>query len=505
VRRLGALCVGALAACAARQPVPPSATADPEPFTRVAVVAHKPYPDAYFHHFGVNPTVETRDSPVSTFAVDGDTASFALARSALSQGHLPERAAVRVEAFVNAFPPGGAAPGAEPLSVQVEGFPSPTRPGYHVLTLRLLAREVSAGERRPALVVLAVEPSDRVKQALPLILQALDERDQVALVTSARVVVAPTPGSEHARVASALQALEPGEPGDAETALERAQGLAAAAPAHLDRRILFFADGGRRPGGPRTERLVASVRAGAAEGVALCMVAFDLRQKDDALLERLARAGGCSFGYVDRPEQARRLLVEEASALLRQVARDVKVQVAFDPARVVRYRLLGYESRLLSRGAFDEDAVQTGALGAGQRVTALYEVKLQGEGPSPLGSLRIRYRVPEGDRVQQVQVPLAAAALHPTLEHASGEAQLSFLVAQFAEKLRGSYWVRHVAWTALLERHAALPEGVRARPEVRELQALIDRARALDTAPDRFARDLPVERMDFDHVPVVTR
>ncbi len=515
----------ALAGACSRAPVherratglPPAAPQGGE-FEGLAVVNGKPYADTYFQHYGVNPTVDTEEEPLSTFSADVDTASYSLARGYLQRGHLPEEAAVRVEEFVNAFRYAYADPGEAPFAVQVEGFPSPNRKGYHVLKLGMRAREITAAARKPALLVFTVDVSGSmamenrlglVKRSLALLLESLDERDQVALVvygTKARVVLEPTSAAQRQVILAAIESLEPEGSTNVQAGLALAYRMAAEAPAELNRRVLLLSDGVANSGVTDGDRIFETVRAQASKGVALTAVGFGMGNYNDVLMERLAQRGDGQYAYVDRLSEARRLFVEQATGTLQLVAKDVKLQVQFDSRVVARYRLLGYENRMLRTEDFANDRVDAGDLGAGHTVTALYEVKLRdGSATSgaPLGTFRVRYKAPEGGESRLFESPLPQAALRPEMSQATGDAQLAFLVAQFAEKLRGSYWVRNVEWSGLVARYDALPAATRARPEVAELRELIDRARKADARTDRFAREVPADAMDFDHVPVV--
>ncbi len=526
-----ALAAGALfvAACASRYHEPPTGAPPPPreapaPFSGLKVVNGEPYADMYFHHYGVNPTIDTAEEPISTFSVDVDTASYTLARSYLDRGHLPDGAAVRVEEFINAFSYAYEDPKASILSVATEGFPSPSRPGYHLLKLGLRAKDVTAAERAPALLVFTIDTSGSmgmenriglVQRSLKLLLTSLSAQDQVAVVTygaGAQVVLPPTPASHRSFIEAAIDGLALSGSTNVQAGLKLAYALAAEAPASMNRRVILCSDGVANSG-LRTDAdgIYESVQAHARQGVRLTTVGFGMGNYNDVLMEKLAQRGDGQYAYVDRLAEARRLFVEQATGTLQLVARDVKLQVAFDPEVVDRYRLLGYENRLLAKEDFADDRVDAGDLGAGHTVTALYEVKLRAPDPSrvakPLATLRIRYKEPRDPEAMGAlfEAPLSAASLRPRYEDATPDARLAFVVAQFAEKLRGSYWVRHVKWPELRARYEALPQAVRARPEVTELGALLARAAKLDARPDRFAKDVPAEGMDFDDVPVVRK
>ena len=221
---------------------------------------------------------------------------------------------------------------------------------------------------------------------------------------------------------------------------------------------------------------------------------------NDVLMEQLAHVGDGNYAYVDRLEEARRVFVQNLTGTLQVVAKDVKVQVEFNPEAVARYRLLGYENRALTKEQFGNDRVDAGEIGAGHSVTALYEVKLVSP-EEPLATLRVRYKAPEGGASQLVEQPLPASLVRDSVAKASSTARLSLVAAAFAEKLRGSYWVRTLGWGQLVGLYDALPGTLRSRPDVAELGDLLRRAQALDQRPDRFEAVAPVSTMDFDRPP----
>jgi Ca-activated chloride channel family protein len=472
--------------------------------------------DMYFEGYGVNPTLDTEEEPVSTFSIDVDTASYALTRAYLERGLLPDEQAVRVEEFVNTFRPGDAPPtDGAPLAVHVEGFASPVRQGYHVLRVGLRARDVAPGARKPAHLVFVVDVSGSmdmenrlglVKGALRLLLEQLDGRDLVSLVvygTDARLLLEAVPASARGLLLQGIDSLRSEGSTNAQAGLELGYAVAARnlVPGGTNR-VVLCSDGVANNGLTEADALWGRVRAHAAAGVTLSTVGFGMGNYNDTLMEQLAQRGQGNYAYVDGLEEARRVFVENLAGTLEVVARDVKVQVEFDPSVVSRYRLLGYENRLLAAEEFHDDAVDAGELGAGHAVTALYEVKLRpGVRADRLGMLRVRHKAPEGGASLLEEHPLRADRLVPAFRHVSSGARLAYVAAAFAEKLRGSYWVRPLSWEQLRELWEGVEGFTRLRPEVRELGLLIARAHQLDRRADRFEELAPVRHMDFDAPP----
>ncbi len=504
-------CGGALPSRMAEAPKPHQITA----LESLRVVEGRAIPDTFFRHYGVNPTVEAAEQPVSTFSVDTDTAAYTLARGYLEQGHLPEPAAVRVEEFVNRFDYGDAPPEEGPFAVYAEAFPSPNRRGFHVLRVALKGKQISVLERAPANLVFVIDISGSmktggrlglVKRALGLLVEQLDANDRVAIAvygSTARALLPSTPASEREAILGAIEALQPEGSTNAQAGLELGYALAREGlhPEGINR-VILCSDGVANAGLTDPEGLSRSLRPHVEAGIPLTTIGFGMGNYNDVLMEQLAQRADGQYFYVDRLAQARRVFVEQLTGTLQTIARDVKVQLAFDPARVERYRLLGYENRRLEARDFADDRVDAGEIGAGHSVSALYEVKLA-EGTGPFATLRLRYKAPQGGPSELVEVPLSGELVRADYQSASGGARLALIAAAFAEKLRGAYWVRNLPWSAVLAQHSTLDARLRAREEVRELRSLIEKAARLDRRGDPFEGEVPVVQMDFDHVPVV--
>lgn len=471
----------------------------------LAVLDDHPFPATFFRDHGVNPTVETRAAPVSTFSVDVDTASYSLARGYLDRGAMPVADGVRVEEFINAFDYGYAAPEQAPFAVDAEVAPSPSRPGWHVLRIGLKGREVERVDRLPSNLVFVVDVSgsmnreDRlglVKRALHLLLDELDERDRVGIVvygSRARVVIEPTPATERARILAALSSLEPGGSTNAEEGIALGYQMAAEhlVPGGINR-IVLCSDGVANAGVTDADDIFDRVREEAARGISISTVGFGLASYHDALMERLAQRGDGNYAYVDRLGEAHRVFVENLTGTMQLIARDVKVQLELDPDAVARYRLIGYENRLLARRDFEDDRVDAGDVGAGQSVTALYEVQLS-PGQGALGVLRLRYRDPAGGASRLFEARLARGSIRDRLEESTAAMRLALTAATFAERLRGSPWLGAFGYGDMLSLAATLEGPLAEGEQVQELRRLIEVAARIDhRAPSRPEPDLQV-------------
>ncbi|MFP2960838.1 von Willebrand factor type A domain-containing protein [Myxococcus sp. 1LA] len=491
---------------------PSEPTSPPAPAVTPAPVS--PF-HMYFQGYGVNPTVNTEEERFSTFSVDTDSASYTLTRAYLERGSLPNEQAVRVEEFVNTFDYGYTNQGSEPFSVQVEGFPSPVRKGYHVVHVGVKAREVSRPQRKPSHLVFVIDVSGSmnlenrlglVKRALHLLVNELDERDQVSIVvygSTARTVLEPTSAVHPHIIRAAIDSLYTEGSTNAQAGLEMGYSLAAS---HLVEgginRVILCSDGVANTGLTDADSIWQRIRARAAKGITLSTVGFGMGNYNDVLMERLSQVGEGNYAYVDRIEEAHRIFVRDLTGTLQVVAKDVKLQMEFNPEAVSHYRLLGYENRMLTKEQFADDRVDAGEIGAGHAVTALYEVKLT-EPSASFGTLRIRYKAPEGGDSRLIEKPLPSSVLRPAYGRATPPTRLSYVAAAFAEKLRGSYWVRPLSYDALFSLWEEIGQPLKGRGDVTGLGALIQKARTLDRRADRFEAFAPVSTMDFDRVPTL--
>ena len=495
------------------------AVQEPEPdYSGLSVVNGKPYGDMFFKHFGVNPTIDTDEEDTSTFAIDVDTASYSVSRSYLHRGNLPEEDAVRVEEFVNAFDYDYANPEGEAFSVQVEAFPSPNRIGYHVLHVGLKGREVTKASRKNANLVFVIDVSGSmasenrlglVKRALGMLVDELDERDTVGIVvygSDARKVLDPTPATEKEKIIGAIESLRPEGSTNVQAGLK--VGYKMVEKNFIEsgiNRVVLCSDGVANSGITNADKIFATVKDEAKDGITISTVGFGMGNYNDVLMERLADIGDGNYAYVDRLEEAKKIFVEQLTGTLQVIAKDVKIQVEFDKKKVSRYRLLGFENRRLENHQFDDDKVDAGEIGAGHTVTAMYEVKLtEAAKDGNFATLRIRHKQPEGGASAKIEKNVPYTVVRAEYAKTSGPTRLSFVAAAFAEKLRGSYWVRNLEWNHLVGLWEDIPGPVRNRTEVQELGDLIRKARSLDKRGDKFEKEYgPVAGMDFDNVPVL--
>jgi Ca-activated chloride channel family protein len=384
-------------------------------------------------------------APLSTFAADVDTASYTNVRRMLRDGALPPAAAVRLEEFVNAQRYGGAPPGPrEAFAIATEVGPCPWNDARELVRLAVRTRAIETDKVPPCNLVFLVDVSGSMSSAekLPLFRQAIDlliaqlrPQDHVAIVTYAAGVATPLPsarGDEHARIREAVQALRSGGSTNGAGGIQRAYELARAHRVAGVNRVLLATDGDFNVGIRSPDELEAFIAAQKDDGVFLTVLGFGTGNLKDDRLERLANRGNGVYAYVDDLAEARRVLVEQFGATLMTVAKDVKLQVEWDPTRVAGYRLLGYDNRALAARDFRDDTKDGGELGAGHAVTALYEIERKGNAradAAALGRLRIRYKPADGDTSRElarlIATPAAGAAPGDDFRRAAAAAALA--------------------------------------------------------------------------------
>ncbi|MDX2010061.1 MAG: von Willebrand factor type A domain-containing protein [Myxococcaceae bacterium] len=424
----------------------------------------------------------------STFAIDVDTASYTYARRQLKAGLRVEPSTVRVEEWVNAFRYDLEGPSSEPWAIHVEGAPSPFTAGRTLLKVSLQGRRVSSEARVPANLVLLVDVSgsmagdDRLplaKRAMHQLVDQLDGRDRVALVTyagSTDVVLPSTSGADKRALHRAIDGLGSGGGTAMGSGMELAFREALAhARAGVASRVMVFTDGDANIGPVGHAAILARVKHAVTEGVMLTTVGVGMGNYRDHELEQLADHGNGQSLYLDGPAEAERVFSQRnLPGLLQVLSKDVKVQVAFDDSVVRRYRLLGYENRDVADADFRNDAVDGGELGAGHTVTALYELELSGRGP--LGTVSVRGLEPTTRAPFEVSRRMSADVLAASVNEASPDFRFATAVAMAADVLRGN----GAAGVSLREARALAETALGEWPERAEFVELLGRALSSD-------------------------
>jgi len=447
-----------------------------------------------FTHLEANPFIAVDQDHLSTFAVDVDTASYTLARRYIGQGALPPPDAVRVEEYVNYFRYRYAPPIAGAFSVSLEGAPSPFTKGHHVLRVGLQGKIVSKSERKPANLVFlmdtsgSMDPPDRLplaREAVKMAVRNLNENDTVAIVTYAggvADVLPPTPAGQQQKIFAAVDSLRAGGGTAMGSGMELAYKHAVQrAKAGVVSRVIVMTDGDTNIGPYMSaDAMLEAVGKYVKEGVTLTTVGFGMGNYHDALMEKLADKGNGNCFYVDGPKEAQRVFVERLAGTLEVIAKDVKVQVDFNPKAVKTYRLLGYENRDIRDRDFRDDKVDAGEIGAGHTVTAMYEVQLAPNAPAQetLATVRIRAKEPFGSQAFEQAFPFGRDKLRGAVADASPDFRFAVAVAGTADILRHSRQSEGWSLSAALNLAQGAQDGMADR---KEFVDLLYRARELWT------------------------
>jgi len=425
-----------------------------------------------FEAFDPNPVKVAAEEPVSTFSIDVDTAAYAFMRASLNRGVLPPPDAVRVEELINYFAYDYAPPASPetPFATHVSLMPTPWNAATRLLHIGIKGYALAPETRPPANLVFLIDTSDSMDSPdkLPLLvnsfrllLDALAPEDRVAIVVyagSAGTVLEPTPVAERGRIAAALESLGAGGSTAGAEGIRQAYLLAERAFVEGGvNRVILATDGDFNVGITDADALEGYIARKRESGVFLSVLGFGMGNYNDALMQRLAQKGNGNAAYIDTLSEARKVLVEEATSTLFPIARDVKIQVEFNPALVSEYRLIGYETRMLAREDFRNDKVDAGEIGAGHSVTALYEITPVGSGAERIAPLRygaeeaapgaghadeiatvaIRYKLPGAGTSTEIARYVAAGDAVESAADAPAEVRFAAAVAAFGQLLRG--------------------------------------------------------------------
>jgi Ca-activated chloride channel family protein len=436
-----------------------------------------------------NPFLDVRQNPLSTFSIDVDTASYANMRRFLNQGALPPKDAVRIEELVNYFKYHYAPPADDaPFAVHAEIAGCPWAPKHRLLRVALKGREIDFNERPASNLVFLIDVSGSMdepnklpllKAALRLLVDRLSENDRIAMVVyagSSGLALPSTSGDRQAVIAGALEQLQAGGSTNGASGIQLAYEVARQGFIRGGtNRVMLCTDGDFNVGVTDEGALTRLIESEAKSGVFLSVLGFGAGNYKDATMEKLADRGNGNYAYIDGLDEARKVLVEQAGGTLVTIAKDVKLQLEFNPSQVAAYRLVGYENRLLRDEDFNDDAKDAGEIGAGHTVTAFYElVPAGGESPAapvdPLKyqktvepaeaaasdevlTLKLRYKQPDG-----AQSKLLSSVVQDSggsYAHTSEDFKFAAAAAAFGLVLRDSQFKGDMNLAAVLELAAA--------------------------------------------------
>jgi len=455
---------------------------------------------SHFQVVPVNPWVMTDRDRLSTFALDVDTASYALCRRYIRSGFLPPIGAVRMEEFINAFDYAYPQRDDATFAVYAEGAPSPFAPaGQDVALLKIAvkARTIGRDQRRAAHLVFVVDASasmgqaDRlpaVQAALNLLVDKLSEVDRVSLITcanEARLHLEAVPAQQKDVIRQAIDGIQPAGPTNLMAGLQLGYAMARKAfVAGRINQVVLCSDGVANVGQTEAQAVLDEVAGDRKQGITLTCVGVGYGAYNDAFLEAMADRGDGRYVFLDSSGEARDALVGQLAATLQTVAKDARIQVEFNPARVRRYRLIGYENRDIEDQRFRDDTVDAGEVGSGQCSTALYELELVApsstDADTNLGTVFVRYRHAESGQIEEISRPLAGSLIRRRSVEEDPRFFLAAGAARFAEWLRQSEHAQH---TSLADVQRVLDHVSAALPLDRDVQDLAALAHQAENLP----------------------
>lgn len=478
------LILAALAGCEAASTAPaPATSAAARPYelpVSEASAAPPQFNTEAYDHLPEADFLAVADSPFSTFAIDVDTASYSNVRRFLNQGQRPPSGAVRIEELVNYFPYDYAPPaGNQPFAMNGEVAACPWNPEHRLVRIGLQGQKMATTERPPCQLVFLIDVSGSmssenklplVRRSLSALVEQLTGQDRVAIVTyagSSGVVLPSTPASQKHTIISAIESLGSSGSTNGATGIQSAYQLSQ--ENFLTKgvnRVILCTDGDFNVGTTDTGSLVELIEDKARSGTSLSVLGFGMGNYKDSMMEKLADHGNGNYGYIDTFAEARKLLIEQMSGTLVTIAKDVKIQVEFNPALVQSYRLLGYENRALKTQDFRDDKKDAGEIGAGHSVTALYEVVPRGANtPLPaipasryqqpgtptaaadsteLMNVRVRYLPPAGGAAVESAFPITDSDRR--FDEATTDFRFAASVASFGMLLRESKYKGSATW-----------------------------------------------------------
>lgn len=442
-----------------------------------------------------NPFLAVEDAPLSTFAIDVDTASYSNMRRFIENGALPPPDAIRIEEFVNYFEYDDPPPiGDEPFAVSIDHADAPWTPGHSILRIGLKGRPIDLAGRPTSNLVFLLDVSGSmaaenklplVKKAMRLLVEGLGENDRVSMVTYAGasgLVLPPTSAADQATILEALERLKPGGSTAGAAGIQQAYDVAEGEFIEGgNNRVILATDGDFNVGISDPVELEALITERARRGIFLTVLGFGMGNLKDDRLELLADHGDGNYAYIDSLFEANKVLVEEIGGTLYTIAKDVKVQLELNPARVAGYRLIGYENRLLAPEDFNDDTKDAGEIGAGHSLTVLYELVPAGmpfepgraaelpdaggdEDVDPLRydpqtgeaadsdellTVKLRYKAPEGGASTKFDMPFSE--IPAPIEAASDDMRFAAAVAAFGMLLRKSPHAGLATFEAVIE------------------------------------------------------
>jgi Ca-activated chloride channel family protein len=434
-----------------------------------------------YQHFDDNGVKLVSSSPLSTFSIDVDTASYSNMRRMLNQGILPPHDAIRLEEMINYFDYNYPIPQstAQPFSINTELALTPWNKNSKLLHIGIQGYEVKQPQRPASNLTFLIDVSGSMnsadklgllKSSFKLMTKNLTSKDRVAIVVyagAAGAVLDSTAGNEKAKILQALDKLNAGGSTNGAAGINLAYQISEGnfIKGGINR-VIIATDGDFNVGTTNFEQLTELVGRKKEKGISLTTLGFGSGNYNDHLMEQLADKGNGNYAYIDTLKEANKVLVTEMSSTLMTIAKDVKIQVEFNPLIVSQYRLVGYENRVLNNEDFNNDKIDAGEIGSGHTVTAMYEVVLVDDKgwleplkyqdinqsktyTNELATLKVRYKQPESDNSKLIVKTINSKKILNTIDIASNNFKLSTSVAAFGQLLRGGKMLQNYSYNEI--------------------------------------------------------
>lgn len=448
--------------------------------------------DMFFKDYGTNGFTDTRRDRFSTFATDVDDASYTLVRRYLREGRAVPSDAVRVEEFINHFDYGYNVPDDETFRVFTEIIASPFERGRQIMKVAIKGREIERRERKPLNITLVVDVSGSmaqgnrfalVRESIRTLVDQLNRNDRVGIVaygSQAHVALEPVSADRRRMIFDAVAQLHPGGSTYAEAGIRLGYEMANRQfRSDHSNIVILCSDGVANVGRTSPEAIMSQIDRWAKKGISLNTYGYGMGNYNDVLLEQLAQKGNGRYGYINDQDEVRQVFVEDFMANTQILARDVKVQVEFDPKQVQSYRLLGYENRDVPDHRFRDNRQDGGEVGAGHEVTALYELTMQPRrSKGRIATVFVRWKNPDEHEISELSREVKWGRKRQPFERSRPELRLALIAGRFAEILKGTAFG---AETSLADLHRLAQPLRRDMPgeQTDELLELIERAGGL--------------------------
>ena len=449
------------------------------------------FPLVYFEHYGVNPFIDADEDPLSTFALDGDTASYEILKLFLNNGHLAEPDSVRVEEYINSLPQ-DYTPTDTALGLHLDAGPAPFGDDGYVLLRVGVSNPAPTDDRDPVSLIFVVDVSGSMeadnrlglaKEVIEGIADQMIPSDRAAMVTYAngvRVAREFTDGDNTRDIVSAARRLRAGGSTFAEAGLRQAYDMASA-EMRLGRkvRLVLLSDGVANVGETGPESILKVVDDYGQRNATLTTIGVGISGNyNDVLLEVLANRGNGTYHYMADRVAAGRFMQESVAGIFTETARDARIQVEFNPDAVRKYRLIGYENRAVADEDFRDDSLDFGEVGFARDVSALYELRLfdDVERLTTLAEARLRWLDPETREPTELSAAIKAGEVERDLSDTDPHFRQTAAAAEFAELLRRSFWAQCGDLDGVEDLLATVASDLDENSTYRELRDLVSRA-----------------------------